>query len=70
MQGTVGPPLTNIGTVAATRKPGTSAEAYILESITQPTAFAAPGTLAGAMPPQAVTEEEVRAIVAYLLTLK
>jgi hypothetical protein len=47
-----------------------SAEAYIVESISQPTAFAAPGTLAGAMPPQSLSQDELSAIVAYLLTLK
>jgi cytochrome c oxidase subunit 2 len=70
LAGTVGPPLTNIGTVAAGRKTGMSAEAYIVESISQPTAFAAPGTLAGAMPPQSLSQDELSAIVAYLLTLK
>jgi mono/diheme cytochrome c family protein len=41
--GTIGPPLTNIGNVAATRKPGMSAEDYIRESIANPTAFIVPG---------------------------
>ena len=70
MQGTIGPPLTNIGTVAASRKPGLSAEAYIIESITQPNAFAAPGTTAGVMPQLPLADNELQAIVAYLLTLK
>lgn len=70
MQGTIGPPLTNIATVAASRKPGMSAQAYIQESITQPNAFAAPGTTAGVMPQIPLSDEELKAIEAYLLTLK
>jgi len=48
--GTVGPPLTNIGNVGATRKPGMSAEDYIRESIVTPAAFTVPGFPAGVMP--------------------
>jgi cytochrome c oxidase subunit 2 len=70
MAGVVGPPLTNIATVAASRKPGMSAEAYITESITQPNAFAAPGTVAGAMVIPPLADDELKAIVSYLLTLK
>jgi mono/diheme cytochrome c family protein len=52
--GTVGPPLTNIGTVGGTRKPGTSAADYIRESIASPNAFTAPG-FAPVMPPGLVS---------------
>jgi mono/diheme cytochrome c family protein len=41
--GTVGPPLSDIGSIAATRKPGMTAEDYIRESIVNSTAFIAPG---------------------------
>ena len=41
--GTVGPPLTHIGSVAGSRKPGTSAEDYIRESIRDPGAYVVPG---------------------------
>jgi cytochrome c oxidase subunit 2 len=67
--GVVGPPLTNIGSVAATRRPGTSAEAYINESIVQPTAFLVPG-FPPVMPTIDMSEQERAAIVAYLLTLR
>ena len=40
--GNVGPDLTNIATVAATRVPGQSAEEYIRESIVDPNAFIVP----------------------------
>lgn len=40
--GNIGPDLSNIATVAATRVPGQSAEEYIRESILDPNAFIAP----------------------------
>jgi cytochrome c oxidase subunit II len=73
MSGVIGPPLTNIGSVAATRKPGTSAQDYLNESIANPNAFVVPG-FAPAMPPNGLTgdltEQDRAAIVAYLMTLK
>jgi cytochrome c oxidase subunit 2 len=72
MAGAIGPPLTNVGTVAATRKPGTSAEAYLEESIVNPTAFLVSG-FPPVMPPNGGTDlsdEERASIVAYLLTLR
>ena len=67
--GQVGPPLSTIGTVAASRKPGTSAEAYIHESIAEPQAFAAPG-FPPVMPKLDLTDQELNSLVAYLLSLK
>jgi cytochrome c oxidase subunit II len=70
MNGAIGPPLTNIGTVGATRKPGTSAEDYIRESIQQPNAFTAPGFPPGLMPVVPMSDQELAAVVAYLASLK
>jgi cytochrome c2 len=41
----IGPSLSEIGRLASTRIPGTSAEQYIYESITDPKSFRAPGTV-------------------------
>ncbi|MGE3911252.1 MAG: c-type cytochrome [Chloroflexota bacterium] len=70
--GVTGPPLTNIATVAETRKPGMDAQAYINESIHQPNAFVVPGFPAGVMPSfgTLLTEQEIQSIEAYLLTRK
>ncbi len=70
--GSVGPDLTHIATVGATRKSGMSAEAYIRESIVSPAAFIAAG-FSNAMPPtfgQTLSAAEMNNLVAYLLTLK
>ena len=71
--GLIGPDLTHIGTDAATRKPGTSAEAYIRESIMDPTAFvgegvdrATPGLMTDAIV-EGLTTDQVDALVAFLL---
>ena len=39
----IGPRLTDLARVAATRRPGTSAEDYVRESILEPQAFLTPG---------------------------
>jgi|GEM_PF-669295 len=69
--GQVGPNLTNIGTVAATRKPGLSAEQYMRESIEQPGAFVVSG-FAPVMPALrgTMSEAEYQALVNYLVSLK
>ncbi len=74
--GLVGPDLTHIGTDAATRKPGVSAEAYIRESIREPDAFVAEG-VARAIPglmTSAITanlsDDQVAALVEFLLAQK
>lgn len=67
-----GPDLSRIGTIAAFRKPGMSAEEYIRESIRYPRAFTAPGFVPD-MPENIATdlsEEEFNALVAFLLSLK
>jgi len=74
--GPVGPELTHIGTDAAGRRPGLSAEEYIEESIRDPEAFVATGVpraIPGVMT-KAITEglsdDEVQALVAFLLAQK
>ena len=75
-EGTLGPDLTNIATLAATRKPGMSADEYIRESIVDPEAFVpsdVEGSTPGLMTPvitDGLTTEQVDALVAFLLTLK
>ncbi|MBI2166076.1 MAG: c-type cytochrome [Chloroflexi bacterium] len=67
------PPLTTIATVAATRKPGMSAEQYIRESIEKPGAYVVTG-FAQLMPEnlkdKTFTKDQFESLVAYLLTLK
>ena len=74
--GLIGPDHTQIGRDAATRIPGLSAEEYLKQSITDPTAHIAEGVeraTAGLMT-NAITEnltgEQVDALVAFLLTLQ
>lgn len=67
------PELTKIGTVAATRKSGVSAEAYIRESLAQPAAFVVPGFQPIMPPPTAgisPTGQQLEDLIAYLLSLK
>ncbi len=67
--GTIGPELSNIGTIAATRT-DLSAEEYIRQSIDDPGAFISPGytplMTAGL---HEVLGDDYEAVVAYLLTL-
>jgi mono/diheme cytochrome c family protein len=66
--GQTGPNLTQVAAAAASRKPGTSAEEYIRESILQPQAFLVPG-----YPPVMpsfqgqLSDQELNQIVEYLL---
>ena len=72
-QGAVGPSLANIGTVGATRKPGYSAGQYIVESITNPSAYVVQGYQDGLMPKtysQTLKPSDIQDLSAYLLTLK
>ncbi len=71
--GLIGPDLTNIGSLAASRKPGTSAEDYLVESLRNPDGFipdgverATPGLMTLAIV-QDLTDEQVEALVAFLL---
>lgn len=76
--GMVGPDLTNIGNVAATRVEGLDAEEYLWQSISEPNAFLAPECPTGPCLPnlmlanlaELLTEEELQMIIDYLLTLK
>ena len=73
--GLIGPDLSHIGTDAATRKPGMSAEDYIRESIRSPEVFlpeierATPGLMTDAVT-AGLTDDEVDALVAFLLEQK
>ena len=70
--GTLAPPLTHIGTVAGARRPGTSAEDYIRESILDPGAYVVPG-YPDTMPrglARGLSQEDFDDLVRYLVTLK
>jgi mono/diheme cytochrome c family protein len=67
--GTIGPELTHIGTVAESRKPGMSADAYIHESIANPSAFIVSG-FSNQMPPGLATGQNLDDLVAFLVTQK
>jgi mono/diheme cytochrome c family protein len=68
-----GPDLRQAAGKAATRKPGTAAEAYLIESLLDPNAFLVPG-YPKMMPPAQklpanLSMAEVKAVVAYLQSL-
>ena len=68
--GTSGPNLDELAAVAAERKPGTDAEAYVEESIVDPKAFVVEGFPDNLMPEtyeQQLSPEEIDALVQYLL---
>jgi mono/diheme cytochrome c family protein len=68
----LGPPLDHIGTTAASRRPGVSAEEYIRQSILDPGAFVVPG-YQDSMPRDLgrdLSPTDLDALVAYLLSLK
>ena len=70
--GTGGPALTHIGTVADTRKPRTSGEDYIRESVLDPGAYVVPG-YPDTMPrglTRGMSQEDFDDLVRYLLTLR
>lgn len=80
--GIAGPPLTNISTTAAQRRPKYSAEDDIRESILNPDAYTASiknglsrdypaGLMANLLRTNVrISQEELEALVAYLLSLK
>lgn len=76
--GQVGPNLNQIGTTAATRVSGQTAEEYILNSIVKPGDYVVPECPAGACPPgvmpgnfgQQMSEQEIGALVTYLASQK
>lgn len=82
-QGVLGPPLDGIGSAAANRIPGYSAEEYIRESILEPDVYAAGtadglsqdydgnlmlSTMAGVLP--SLSDEDIETLVEYLLSLQ
>jgi mono/diheme cytochrome c family protein len=71
----VGPSLAGISERAATRKPGTSAEEYIRESIRDPSAFIVPGfpgppSLMPAVTTAQVPDDQLDQLVQYLMSLR
>jgi mono/diheme cytochrome c family protein len=68
----LGPALEQIGTAAATRRPGLSAGEYIRQSILDPGAYVVPG-YQDSMPRDLgrdLSPTDLDALVAYLLSLK
>jgi mono/diheme cytochrome c family protein len=68
----LGPALEHIGTAAAARRPGLSAEEYIRQSILDPGAYVVPG-YQDSMPRDLgrdLSPTDLDALVAYLLSLK
>jgi mono/diheme cytochrome c family protein len=68
----VGPDLNQLRTVAASRKPGTDAEAYVRESVVEPQAFVVAGYAQGGpgnppMPTLPVSQSDLDALAAFLL---
>jgi mono/diheme cytochrome c family protein len=76
--GAVGPNLTAIGSVAATREAGVSAEEYLKQSILSPNAFIAPDCPTGPCPENVMpatigaglSEQQLNDLVAFLASLK
>ncbi len=71
--GVVGPNLTKIGEVSATRREGYTAEQYIRESILNPNAFITQGFPENVMPQNfgdLLTPEQLDDVVAFLLAQK
>lgn len=67
-----GPPLDHVGTVAAARRVGMSAEEYIRQSILDPTAYEVPGFegFPSRSFDRALSTTDLEALVAYLLSRK
>jgi len=68
----VGPPLDHVGTVAATRRPGLSAEDYIRQAIVDPGVYVVPG-YPDSMPRglgDRLSKEDMDALVRYLASLR
>lgn len=69
----VGPSLAGIATDGGSRIQGMDAQAYIRDSITNPNAYTVEGFPEGIMPlnmKDALSSEDLDAVVSYLLTLK
>ena len=68
----LGPSLDHLGTAAATRRPGLSADEYVRQSILDPGAYVVPG-YQDSMPRDLgrdLSPTDLEALVAYLLSLK
>jgi mono/diheme cytochrome c family protein len=68
----LGPPLDHIGTIAADRRPGVSADEYIRQSILDPGAYVVRG-YQDSMPRDLgrdLSPTDLDALVAYLLSLR
>lgn len=68
----IGPDLSDAASWAGDRRPGTSAADYVAESVRSPGAFISPefepyGGPTGAMPVLEVSDDELDALVVYLL---
>ena len=69
----IGPSLAGIGTLAASRVTGLSAEDYLRQSILDPNAYLVEGYPKSVMPntyQKQLSEEQVEALVDYMLGLK
>ena len=68
----LGPPLDHVGALAAERRPGMTAEAYLRESILEPGAYVVPG-YQDTMPRglgRDLSPTDLDALVAYLSSLR
>lgn len=69
----IGPSMADIGTLAASRVSGMSAEEYLRQSIADPNAYIVEGFPGSVMPntyASQMTEEELDRLVAYMLSLE
>jgi sulfur-oxidizing protein SoxX len=69
----VGPSLATIGAEAGSRVSGTSAEDYLHESVVDPNAYVVDGSPANVMPQNygsQLSEQQIKDLVAYMMTLK
>ena len=64
----IGPNLTRLEAIAGDRIKGMSATAYVTQSIRQPQAFTVDGFGVGVMPTFELSDAEVEALVAFLLS--
>jgi mono/diheme cytochrome c family protein len=64
----VGPELTGLPLRAATRVAGLDARAYVRQSLREPGAYSAASTSTAAMPELKLSDEDVEALSAFLLT--
>ncbi len=70
--GRIGPPLSQVGTVAGTRKTGSSATDYLRESIIDPSAYIVPG-YPDSMPhglARELSDQDLDDLVRYLASLR